>query len=149
MTKLSNLNYGSEAPTFQLPDQYGEIVQLTDLGGQFVLLDFISSQCGPCFFDLKRLQEVQQNISDSLTIVLVVTDGNIIETIARLGEDYKGFMILNLDNNILMLENYQVKTYPAYVLINPDGTIAMAPAPPPNENLGHFIEGFITRYKRK
>jgi hypothetical protein len=93
------------------------------------------------------LLEIQQNLANKLKIVVIVTDGNLKKAMALYDGNHQHITWLNLDDNILVLESYEVKTFPSYVLINPDATIAMAPAPPPNESLEVFIKGFMVRYQ--
>lgn len=145
--KLAHLQYGTPAPPLRLQDQNLDVYELTDFAGQFVLLDFITSNCSPCIYDLEELKEIQQILKSKLMIILIVSDGRIEEVKTRLGEETEEFMLLKLNENILALENYQIKTFPSYVLINPDATIAMAPAPPPNENLENLIKGFMSRFE--
>jgi thiol-disulfide isomerase/thioredoxin len=127
-------------------DQNGQMVKLNDLKGQFVLLNFISTTCKPCLFDFQQLSDIQQSQGNKLKIVTIVSGGNQDGVAAFKGENNFNWMLLNLDEDILLLESYQVKTFPAYILLNPDASIAMAPAPPPNENLEFLIKGFMTRY---
>lgn len=51
------LEIGDPAPDFELPTLDGEMVRLSDLVGQMVVLDFWASWCGPC---MKGLPEVDK-----------------------------------------------------------------------------------------
>ena len=145
--KLTYLQYGSKAPSFELPDENGDRISFSNFEGKFILLGFISSDCGPCFYDLVKLLEIQQSLASKLKIIMIVTDGELKKAISQFDGNHQPIVWLNLNDDVLILENYEVKTFPAYVLINPDATIAMAPAPPPNENLETFIKGFMARYQ--
>ena len=47
--------------------------------------------------------------------------------------------LLNLGNNILLLETYNVRTFPEYILIKPGTKIGAAPAPAPDGNLDALV----------
>jgi len=143
--KLLKLNYGSKAPSFELKNAQGEGVTLDSFTGKFVLLNFITSACRPCLFNLPKMEEIQSGFGNSLEVLLIVSNGNM----EKVSPFIKGsrFHLLDLENKILLLEDYEIKTYPTYIIINPDGTLAMAPAPLPDENLDVYIERFMKRYQ--
>lgn len=148
--KLSNLQYGIKAPPFLLVDQNEKTIQLSDFEGQFVLLDFISSACKPCLFDFQKLQEITQTFEANLKVIMIVSDGNLNILSKYCNENnFFNWVLLDLNENIMLLEDYQIKTFPTYILLNPDGTIAMAPTPLPGENLEAYIQGFMSRYQNK
>ena len=63
---------GFLAPDFSLVNQNGEIVQLSDLRGQPILLNFWASWCGPCRSEMPSMQKVYQELNDGGIEILAV-----------------------------------------------------------------------------
>jgi len=145
--KLTKLQYGSKVPPINLLDQNGDYISINNFEGKFVLLNFISSECKPCRFDFQKLHEIQSSLSDILEVVVIVSDGSMKQVVNYCTINNFDWKILNLDNDIILLENYEIKTFPTYIILNPDASVAMAPAPLPGENLEIYIKGFVNRYK--
>ena len=65
--------------------------------------------------------------------------------------DNKGYKweLLNLGNDIMLLEKYQVKIFPDYIILGKDNKIGMAPAPSPDQNLDFHIRRIYNYYHKK
>lgn len=145
--KLLKLSYGSKAPELQLVNTDGKLTGLEEFKGKFVLLDFITSGCKICLHDFTELLELQNFLDKPVEIVVVVTDS---KTRNRLPSSQGvHFHVFGLENRIQALEDYEIRTYPTYIILNPDGTVAMAPAPLPTENLDVFLNGFMKRFRKE
>jgi thiol-disulfide isomerase/thioredoxin len=145
--KLLKLSYGSKAPGILLINAEGKLTGLDEFKGKFVLLDFITSGCKMCLHDFSKLAEIQNFLNKPVEIVVVVTDGKIENVLASVSGAH--FHVFRLGRKIQTLEEYEIRIYPTYIIINPDGTVAMAPAPLPNENLDVFLNGFMKRYAKE
>ena len=75
---------GQPAPDLELPGPDGEVVSLSDLKGQVVLLDFWAAWCGPCRRENPNVVKVYERYKDQgFTIYSVSLDGVRPEQAAR------------------------------------------------------------------
>lgn len=147
--KLTQLDYGFPAPDFVLPSPDGDSVSLTSYGGKFVLLGFVRFDCQICVSDLEKIKKIQEQLADKLSIItLVVGPSNGPSKPISIQSDYN-WEFLSISKTSLLPQMYHVRTYPTYVLINPDGTVAYATMPMPDENMELMISRFIARFSQQ
>ena len=148
LIKLQKLQQGTKAPFFQLQDAKGNSVQLQQFAGKFVLLSFIRPDCRVCLLQLEQLSELEEKYKTKLQNISIVYGPDYQEVVRFADSRLYDWPFLQLKKDILLLEDYEVKTYPSYTIINPDGTIAMTPAPMPDENLDLYLIRMMIQYDK-
>ncbi|WP_017184953.1 thiol-disulfide oxidoreductase ResA [Alkalibacillus haloalkaliphilus] len=120
-----SLQEGVEAPNFKLDrlDQEGESIELHDLRGQGVMVNFWATYCEPCKEEMPYMDQLYEEYHDQgIEIVAVSVDRN--ESVIN-----NFYNRLNLtfpsthDRNNTVMELYEVVNLPASFFIRPDGTI--------------------------
>jgi len=149
LVKLNILQPGTPAPAFLLPDFIGNEHSLKDFRGQFVLLSFVNTHCPVCNRQLNELSDMGQKMGADFTNLTIVKGKITPEFMQKVHPSDRGWPFLLLGKSILLLEKYQIVTYPAYVLIDPMGRISMAPAPMPDGDLQQQIATRIKAYKKR
>lgn len=125
------LKIGGEVPDIQLPTVDGQTMHLSDLNGQYILLDFWASWCGPCRKEIPYLIKLFNETKDKrnqFTIVSYSIDND--DKAWRQAINDRG---MNLEGWIHAsdLKGWQspqaqmfgVDAVPKTVLISPDGKV--------------------------
>jgi len=116
---------GRMAPGFDLDNLGGQSVSLASLRGQYVMLNFWATWCGPCRFEMPFMQEIYENPEWSARDVVIVAV-NIEESAAQveefLAEFGLDFMVL-LDSNARAARAYNISGIPTTFFIDRDGII--------------------------
>lgn len=144
--KLQELQKGTIAPGFTLIDSNNSSVSLDDFNGKFVLLSFVKEDCNICNFHTQLLNDIKKQNGDKFEIVTIIVGDNIDKLAMFAQKNGYNWPILKLGDNILLLEDYKIRAYPSYIFINPDGTIAYANLPMPDENMDMYLLRFMSRY---
>ena len=84
---------GKQAPRFTHSDQYGKRIDLEELSGQVILINFWATWCGPCVRELPSLQALHKSYQDRGLVVLGVAGfsegvSEIRDLISRAGISY-------------------------------------------------------------
>ena len=118
---------GNQAPDFELKDEKGNTVRLSDLRGKIVYMDFWAMGCGPCIYEFQNsLAELKGKYkgSDIAYVYINVNDSD--------ADWKKGIETYNLEGINLIAEGwtdnaacqaYNILGIPHYVLIDKEGII--------------------------
>lgn len=116
---------GARAPRFSLPTLDGETIDLGDLKGKGVILNFWASWCGPCRAEMPALQRIHERYAERgiqvLALNLTFTDD--LKAVRGFRELYQLTMPILLDRDGAVMRRYEVSAVPTTFFIGPGGVI--------------------------
>lgn len=127
------------APDFSLRNLAGEPLQLSDLRGRSLALNFWATWCGPCQLEMPLLQKYQQRYPQDLLILAINNDeapAAVQAFVDELGLDLE----VLLDPGAQVTDLYRVRGFPTTVFIDPQGVMRYQHIGLLNESL---MEGYI------
>lgn len=121
----------SEAVDFTLPDVHGTQVHLFDIldGGQYVLIDFFFTTCGPCQGTTPKIAQSYTamgcNMHDVFYMEVATGDDNAacLNWVDNYGIEYP--TISGTDGGTALCSQYQIDAYPTVILIAPNRQIVI------------------------
>ncbi len=123
---LTAMTAGPTAPALRLPDLDEEPIDINDLRGRVVVVNFWATWCPPCRREMPSLERLRQEMGDEGVTVLAVNIGEDADTVfSFLGtvEPSPTFPML-LDQEGASLEAWGVLGLPTTFVVAPDGSLA-------------------------
>lgn len=116
------LQVGQYAPDFALTTLDGQSIQLSQLRGQTVILNFWATWCPPCRAEMPEFQTVYSNQSDEFVIVAVnlMEDTDLVQDfVTEFGLSFP----IGLDPDGTVNSLYAITGYPSSYVVDSDGII--------------------------
>ena len=114
------------APPLRFQNLDEETIDISDLKGKVVIVNFWATWCPPCRREMGSLEKLYQATKGRDVEVLAVNIGEDIDTVfSFLGmvEPFPNFQIL-LDREATSMDSWNVKGLPTTYIIQPDGNLA-------------------------
>ena len=137
--KFNHLSPGATAPDFTLKDNNGNDVSLSDYKDGLVLLQFVDGASPVSERQFAELRSLHNQWQDTVQILTIATHDKMDFFKQQFEEKRQDWPLLDLGDNILLLETYNVLTFPEYILITKGNKIGEAPAPSPERYLEERI----------
>jgi hypothetical protein len=148
LKQIDRLSFNSEAPDFSLNDRNGNLVKLADFKENMLLVQFVNKVSAMTDYQFELLKNFSNQWQDTIQIVTIATKESFDDFEKLFEEKNYKWKLLNLENEILLLEKYRIKTYPDYVIIGTNGKIGMSPAPSPEQYLDFHVRRLYKYYKK-
>ncbi|MHB1414669.1 MAG: TlpA family protein disulfide reductase [Chloroflexota bacterium] len=114
---------GQAAPNIAVTGLDGGAVQLADLKGKVVMLNFWASYCDPCKQEMPDMEKVYQAVGAKGVVVLGVNMGEDPAKVAAFVKDLGLTFPIALDSKGTAAATYGVNAIPASYFIDKDGVI--------------------------
>ena len=133
--KFNRLAPGAMATDFTLKDRNGNKTSLSDYKDRLVLLQFVDGTSPVSEYQFSELRSLHNQWRDTVQIITIATHDKMAFYKQQFEEKRQDWPLLDLGDNILLLEAYNVRTFPEYILITKGNKIGEAPAPSPERYL--------------
>jgi cytochrome oxidase Cu insertion factor (SCO1/SenC/PrrC family) len=127
------------SPAFEVRDIDGEIRNLSDYKGKYLVMDFWFTSCGPCIEDTPTLKAWHESLDPEKVVLLGVS----VDSRRQDVQDYRRKTGITwpqvfdqVDNTGILSDAYNVEGFPCYYVINPEGQLT---------TITHSLEEVVSR----
>ncbi len=121
--KQDRVKEGSIAPNFVLQSVDGDRVELKDLKGKGVFLNFWGTWCGPCKQEFPYMANQYEVFKDRGVEIVAVNVGESNIAVKNFMESYGVNFPVAMDKDRQVTEAYDITPLPTTFLINPEGKV--------------------------
>ncbi len=141
---LTKLRPGSMAPEFTMVNREQKEITLKSFLGKPVVLCFWTTYCEGCLSEMDLIKPLYDKYKDNIWFVSVSADKYFSKMLRfiNLKKDYV-WTFLNVGDHPDVLKDYDVRTYPLFVLIDKEGKIYKYPAEQPSSGLEADVQKIL------
>ncbi len=144
--QLQKLEAGTKAPGFELIDINSDTLNLSNLAGKYIYIQFWDDDCIECLSQMKYTKELYEQFDDIITFIHISLDKSPKDMMATIAnKDYKWHFVY-LGDNYNFIQNYNVDVLPRSILIDKEGNFIAWDARLPTQ---YFKEYFLKMINEK
>ncbi len=115
---------GAPCPIIEGTDVHGNLFNLRNLRGKYVIIDFWGTWCSACLSGMPAMREFRKANADKLTIIGIANDKDKEKVIACMEKhqmEWTNLLQMQGDNDYVA--KFNVQGFPTKILVDPNGTI--------------------------
>jgi len=136
------------ATDFTLQSLDGDQVQLANLRGRWVVLNFWATWCAPCVEELPLLQQLAEHYPDQLTVLALNMREDENEVRAFVAQHQLSMPVL-LEPDDQTLIDYGVHGLPLSIVVSPDGEVVRRHVGPVDQAFETWLEQAIANTSQR
>ena len=146
ISMLTKLRPGTAAPGFILRSKEQKEVTLADFKGKPVVLNFWTTYCQGCITEMDRMKPIYDKFKDQVAFISIAADKDFGKSLffINLKKDFV-WTFLHIGAEYNLLKEYDVRSYPLFVLIDKNGNIVQYPADLPGSGLELSLQKLVSQ----
>ena len=143
---LTKLRPGTAAPGFKLKTRELKEVTLADFKGKPVVMNFWTTYCQQCITEMDRMKPIYDKFKEKVAFISISTDKDFSKSVLfiKLKNDFV-WNFLHIGDDYNLLKEYDVRSYPLFVLIDQNGNILQYPADLPGSGLELALQRLVNQ----
>jgi peroxiredoxin len=137
--KATKLLVGFKPPYFELYDKDSNLISLDTYKGKYIYLGFCTTMSYGCIKEFKMLEKLYEKHKDHFEIVMICLDETLDQMKFYVENEGYSYTFLHYGNQSEVFKDYDIRAFPTYYFINPDGKLSISPAPSPDQNAEFVI----------
>jgi len=130
MANLSHLLKNSPAPDFKVNE-----IALSSYRGKYLYLNFCNTTSSVWESHIEQIKNLKDAFGDQIEFLSLASDTDPIRFKNRLKQKEISWPIVRIEENNSILKDYQIKAFPTYIIINPEGKVYQYPARGPKDGV--------------
>lgn len=136
---LNRFVKGRPIPAFYLDDLKKVSKSISHYKGKKTYLMFVSPDCETCEADIRILKSIQKEYADDINFVTIYTGYNKEKSSIWAKKQNATWDFLWFNDDFALLNDYHIKTFPMYILVDERGNLFNYFPPKPRENLISYL----------
>jgi len=130
IAKLSHLLKNSPAPDFSVRE-----IALSSYKGKYLYLNFCNTTSSVWESNFEQIKKLKDAFGEQIEFLSLASDIDPVRFKNRLKQKDFSWPIVRIEENNPILKDYQIKAFPTYIIINPEGKVYQYPARGPKDGI--------------